>query len=505
MAIWLPKWSVDRLRRLERRSPERRHDRRPLLLVDRDRQRQVVARCCERASEQGVRPGMPAAQARALFEPGGVRIEPHDAGADDRALEALAAWAMRFSPLLQRDPPNGLLLDVTGCGRVFGGEVSLAQRASDSLRQLGIRARVVVAPTFASARALARYGEHRVQVVQLASLRTTLAPIPVAGLALEQDTIDALAELGIERVEHLLDLPRSTLPARFGDKLLLRLDQALGHAIEPFEPLRPTEPIAAEREFAGPTDRIEAIEITARDLLAAVTEELQRRELGARAIAVTLVRSDLPPETLEIRMGRPSRDATHLWKLLAPKLERAQLGFGVEAVRIEAVSTARVRHTQAMQLAGTNDAAPADADADRAAAELFDTIANRLGPERVMHAELVPSHLPERACTFRPAGAAEPSRSFQPASCDRPTLLFDHPETADVVALTPDGPVHSVRWRRAAHTIVSCIGPERLSPEWWRSVGSTRDYFRVQTDAGRWLWLARSLETNRWFVHGVWA
>lgn len=446
---------------------------------------------------------MPAAQARALFEPGGVRIEAHDAEADARSLGALAEWATRFSPLVQLDRPDGLLLDITGCGRVFGGESPLAQNVSASLRRLGIDARVAIAPTFASAWAFARYGQQPTLVVPAASLRALLAPLPIAGLGVESDGVAALAPLGIKRIEHLLDLPRSTLPARFGYDLLLRLDQALGHALEPFEPIRASEPVAVEREFAGPTDRIEAVEAAVRELIGAVASQLQQREVGAQAVKAVLVRADLPPETLEVRMGRPSRDPEHLWKLLAPKLERAHLGFGVEAVHVEAVSLARVRHTQALSITGTT--MQCSADAERAADELFDTLTNRFGPSRVLRASLVASHLPERACELCPCETAQPRRSFQPAASDRPTLLFDRPEAADVVALTPDGPVHSVRWRQRAHTIVSCIGPERIGSEWWRSKGSTRDYFRVQTDAGRWLWLARALEVNRWFVHGIWA
>jgi protein ImuB len=89
--------------------------------------------------------------------------------------------------------------------------------------------------------------------------------------------------------------------------------------------------------------------------------------------------------------------------------------------------------------------------------------------------------------------------------------------------MVPDRPPTVLRWRGREMRIVTGIGPERIGAEWWRwraekrrgRAGGeaeseperffTRDYFRVQEDVGRWLWVYRELETGRWFVHGFWA
>ena len=88
---------------------------------------------------------------------------------------------------------------------------------------------------------------------------------------------------------------------------------------------------------------------------------------------------------------------------------------------------------------------------------------------------------------------------------DRPTLLFDRPFPAEVIALTPDGPVHRVSWNGEDLVVLACFGPERIGGEWWRARDATRDYFAVCVEDGRWLWLVRGIEGGRWFVHGVWA
>ncbi len=440
---------------------------------------------------------MPAAQARALFEAGTVRIVPYTPHRDEKALHAIALWAHRFSPVVAVDHPDGLLLDLTGCERASGGEDVLVGRVLDDLARLGIRAKVAITPTFASAWALSRFSEEPACIVASDGLRDSLAPLPTAALDAEADTSDALHELGIERIEHLLELPRSALPARFGGQILFRLDQALGHALETIEPVRlPTE-IEAERVFDGPTDRTEAVAMTVRELLDAICGQLRRASLGARSVEITLTRSDLEPEVLTITLGRPSRESGHLWKLAAPKLERAHLGYGVEAVRVAAPSTGRIRHEQ-LRCVGDDVTAPSSSD------DLLDTLSNRLGAEGVLQAELIESHRPERSSCLRPLGR---HRQIEGTATlhDRPTLVFEQPEPAVVVALTPDGPVHSVQWRGEQHQLIACVGPERLGSEWWRSRESTRDYFRVQTETGLWLWVARAIESNQWFVHGAWA
>lgn len=473
----------------------------PLLLVQQDHQRQVVASCCQRARSAGVQPGMPVAQARALFDIGRVRIEAYEPNRDALALRSLAVWAHRLSPLVSPDPPDGLLLDLTGCEQVFGGEERWGLRALGQLSRFGIHARVAVAPTFGCAWALSRFGSAPFAIVPPGTQREAIVPLPIAALQLEPDTIADLATVGVESVGQLLDLPRAALPARFGESLLLSLDRALGHAIETIEPLRPTVPHTAERVFDGPTDRMDAIEWTVRDLLGRVAVRLGAESFGTRQLEVTLVRSDLPPELLTVRMGRPSHDPAHLWALVRPKLERAHLGFGVEGVKVAALALARVRHQQGECWEGETNIAT-----NRTRDLLLDTLANRLGSGRVLVASMTESHIPQRAFVMHELGSRN-SRAPTAAIArqDRPTMLLARPMPAEVVALTPDGPVHRVTCRGETHDVLACCGPERIAPEWWRQKTPTRDYFTVRCQDGRWLWLGRDLSSGRWHVYGIWA
>ena len=63
--------------------------------------------------------------------------------------------------------------------------------------------------------------------------------------------------------------------------------------------------------------------------------------------------------------------------------------------------------------------------------------------------------------------------------------LLPRPETAEVVALIPDGPPRQFRWRGVMHQVADAEGPERIAPEWWRRTGAAeRDYYVVEDTAG---------------------
>ncbi len=120
LSLWLPRLATDRL---ARREPALREL--PLVTVAGERGRMIVAAANAPAESAGIQPGMTLADARAL-EPA---IRPVDADfpADARALDGLADWCGRYTPWVGLDAPDGIFLDITGCGHLFGGEAALLE------------------------------------------------------------------------------------------------------------------------------------------------------------------------------------------------------------------------------------------------------------------------------------------------------------------------------------------------------------------------------------------
>lgn len=523
LSVYLPYWPIDLLHRRQRRvegSPAGRDglgDGRLIFFVHTAGQQQLIAACCDRSLAAGVRVGMTLAHARALA-PASIdsasspRIEPFTPAADHAALDSLARWCTRLAPIVAPDPPDGLLMDLSGCERYYRGRAAIVRQVARAMMRLGFRARMALAPTFGCAWAMARFADHRTAglaglLVPDGQQRRALEPLPVRALRIDAPVQLALREMAIDRIGELLRLPRASLAPRFGNQPLLRIDQALGDAMEVLTPARPPEPIISEMVFDGPTTQVEAIESASRQVLERLATQLVSRGRGTRHVNVQLTRSDLPVLTIELLTSRPTQNPRHLWKLLAPKLERAQLGFGVEGVAAQALRLARVRHQQEHWIHAGDD----DDDFGNPAAELVDTLAARLGQDRVQRCELSESHLPERITRRtsamrpppRPSAASPPPNA---TGAPRPTILFDRPEPAEVIALWPEGPPTWLRWRGREMKLIDAAGPERLTSEWWRGqpAGHERDYYRVLAHDGVLLWVFRQEPQRRWFVHGVW-
>jgi protein ImuB len=340
-------------------------------------------------------------------------------------------------------------------------------------------------------------------------LETALADLPPSALRLSPACCELLDRLGLRRIGDLYGLPPAGLTPRLGEELVRRLRQALGQAPEPISPQSPAAPQLARRIFPEPIataeDIARALDLLTRDLC----RRLDRAQLGARRLELSLYRVDGSWRRWALGTSRPSRDPDHLTRLFANHLDKIDPGFGIEVMTLGAPVTETL---SALQLvlggpgaqAGTQAGAQAPPDE---LAGLIDRLESRLGAGRLWAPAPVESHLPERA--VRPAAPLEgpPAgawRRWQGTRPPRPLRLLEVPEPIEAMALLPDHPPVQFRWRRMPHTVTRAEGPERLAPEWWRQDRAEvlpRDYFRIEDQAGRRYWLYRAGQD--WFLHGL--
>ncbi|MEC9343070.1 MAG: DNA polymerase Y family protein, partial [Pseudomonadota bacterium] len=90
------------------------------------------------AGRLGLHPGMALADARAIHP--ALRVEAADEAGDAMALRRLALWCQCVSPLTRPDPPDGIVIDITGCAHLFGGEAGLAGTLATRLAGFGLTA-----------------------------------------------------------------------------------------------------------------------------------------------------------------------------------------------------------------------------------------------------------------------------------------------------------------------------------------------------------------------------
>lgn len=461
-----------------------------------------------------MRRGQALADAKAL-EPG-LRIAPFAPDADRRLLGAFARWCGRWSPWTAPDPgepgEDGVMIDISGCAHLFGGEDALITAALQAVRGQGLTAHAAIAPTIGLAWGLARFPARRAATGWLIAhdVSETLHALPVEGLRIG-DTAARLRRFGLKRVGDIAGLPRANLARRFGPDLVRRLDQARGLEDETLNPLQPKTPFRARMRFAEALMVLEPIQQAVRETSVLLCAHLETEGRGLRRAELNLFRVDGRIHLLIIGTAAPVRDAAHIARLFNAKLERAEIdiGFGIDLVELNATATDRLSNHQSGLIGDQRF------DADDLA-RLTDRLSVRLGEDRVQRAGRRESHIPERAAGWSagPVLAVRESGGQKALRLpERPLLILARPEPAEAVAEIPDGPPRSFVWRRTRHQVRQAEGPERLAPEWWRPPGraspKTRDYFRIETVEGRRFWLFRDglygPETlnPQWFVHGA--
>jgi len=501
LAVWFPFLPTDRLLVGRAEPPVA-----PLAVVVKDKGALRLGAIDSAAAAIDLHPGMTLADARARVP--GLEAVPHDPAADEALLKQVLDAFGRFSPMVAPCRPHGLMLDVTGCAGLFGGEAALSSRARALAARAGLQARTALSRTPQTARAMARFGPGG--VVPEGQDRDVARGLPIEALELTAEDALALRRAGLVTLADLDDRPRAAFAARFGRDFPGRLDLILGLADSRITPHRPAPPVVADRVLAEPVLTDQAVDAVLTDLLSDAAGDLERRGCGARLFVLTFFRVDGRVRRVGVGTARPSRDAPTVLRLFKERLASLAApldpGFGFDQLRLQA---GRLQPLSPRQ--DDFHAAPAKAEALDA---LVDRLTARLGPDAVLRIEAEDSHLPERACRMKPAvqvgraaGAWPERESGQPPL--RPLQLFDPPQPVEAISLAPDGPPARFKWRRVTHQVTRAEGPERIEQEWWhRDRARVRDYYRVEDVQGRRFWLFRAGRFGdepepRWYVHGL--
>ncbi len=530
--MWLRRLPTDRFVRRAQAPADA-----PLVIVEAVKSALRIHALNDRAAALGLAHGMPLADARAMYP--NILVQDADPAADRALLEAVADWCDRYTPLIGLDPPDGLVLDISGCAHLFGGEQALGRDLMTRLRQQGFHVALGLADTVGCAWAVARFG--RFKQVRRGETRAALLPLPLAALRINNETVASLARAGLKTIADIAERPRAPLAARYGEFVLRRLDQALGDEDEAISPRLAVPAYLSERRFPDPIAREEDVLGTVAQLAQELAILLERRGEGARLLQVALFRADGKVHRIEAASSEPLRDSQRMRSLFVERLavvgDECDPGFGYDMVRLAALSAARLDERQS---------GLGDDDHETALAHLIDRLGARFGTHRLTRPMARDTYIPEHAVMGVPAQVvrntppldlvAFEQREHDDLSHDsfyqdslapvRPVRLFAKPEPVRVVNEVPDGAPVRFEWRHVLHRVTAAEGPERIAMEWWCHPSASfpgncpRDYFRLESETGLRVWIFRQdfeekildedenekIEVKtRWFLHGIMA
>ncbi|WP_377192109.1 Y-family DNA polymerase [Ruegeria meonggei] len=525
LSLWFPCLGAERLVRAARGLQDG-----PLAVVAEQSNMQVITSLNADAQAAGLRVGQPVRDAHAMCA--SLVTRPRNAPAEAVFLTALRRWAGKFSPWVAEEVPDGLIVDLSGCAHLFGGEEALLRVLEIDCADMGLSVQMGIADTLGAAWALARYagqeatsdrnGDAISQEARATRARATkrrhwtrggaapqvmalgggarvaapgqaygaLSPLPIAALRLEDQVVAQLNRLGLRRIGDLLGQPRASLARRFGRGLVLRLDQAMGSAPEPVSPARAPHHFAVRMTLPNPIGLVEDVMAAIDRMLPTLCTKLEEKARGVRTLRLEAHRADQAAEVIEVGLARPAYDKHRIRPLLEMKIDKIDAGYGIDMLRLVAVQTEPIH---ARTMAGHAEARRAVSDrleGNTAVDDLIGKLGARVGLEVITRRHPAASHIPEKTAQTLAAAWSEPACDWPAPSRPRPLQMWQ-PEPV-MAPETPDVPI-AFRWRGRDWQLSQATGPERIAPEWWLDDpnwrSGVRDYWVVVTQQGERLWL----------------
>jgi protein ImuB len=431
---------------------------------------------------------------------------------------SLAHWALQFTPRVCCMPPSHdptlppqamahVLMDVSGCLRLWGGLAALRERLRQSDVGLQSQAWGLTAPV----------AQARLWLGDEALAPALIDELPLTSLLAARTHLNTLHQIGCSTWGQLAALPRGGITRRFGVDLLRSLDQAYGRQPSQLHWLAPAEVFSIRNELHAQVEQADGLLAVAGYQLQMLQAWLRSRHLGALSLQFVWlldIRRHAPPQgELVLNTAQPTQDIAHLQRLLAEQLARIELPAPAHTLSLHCLRAEPLNQSSLHLL-------PEDQRPGQPLHQFIERVASKLGASSVQRPITRPDHRPEAAQAWvdaLQAGAAEqrPSKeALLPHQNLRPTWLLKQPLPLLVRQERPyyQGPLTLMH------------GPERIEASVLADVqvqtqvlahtepsarlgAMARDYFVAwSAHAGLlWIYRERAQQEAGWFLHGLFA
>lgn len=490
LSIWLPHWAIDCRTRLKGKLDK------PYIQTTKSQNKIVVMALNDFARHVGIQKDMTLATARAIC--GDLIVEDYQPDVLQNQLDKLADWAYQFSPFISCDSSESLILDVTGCPHLFGGEMNMLSHLSKKLNNIDLKHRLGLADTAACAWGLSRYAEDALSI-QTEPLKQCIQSLPVEAMQLPDGLIQDFHRMGLRLVTDIMALPRANLSRRYGLEPILRLDQMLGDIAEPITPRIYKTPYRTKLGFPDAIGWAEDIAAGLDRLIEGLCKRLEDEALGAKQLQLICERVNKSKQILTIGLNEASHSQKHIRRLFQEKLSSIEPGFGIDYMHLIATTVEKIKYNQnVILMTGERQKRQQQQQKREDLNILVDRLRNRLGKQAVGHIRARDTYLPDRIQAWQSMLETNWPQS-QSRAQPRPTLLKNKPQ-----------PIHkgNVPTSLSNDKIISWQGPERISPNWWQRdpnwQGGQRDYYVAQTASGKryWLYCESQQPGCPWYLHG---
>ena len=307
------------------------------VVVGWDARRGVVCAASYEARAFGVRSAMPVAKAKRLC-PHAVFVPP-DFARYRTVSRQIGTLFRQYTPLVEPLSLDEAYLDVTDNRRGLPTATLAARTLREEIRDTtGLTASAGVAPNKFVAKIASDWRKpDGLFVVQPHEVLDFLGPLAVGVLpGVGHATARTLAELGVERIAALRDVPLAVLVKRLGRQGARLHELAFGIDERPVNPSRPRRSLSVEETFDGDLPLPALLQPLTRMLDEAWTA-VQKHALQPRTLVIKLKSSDFELATRSATPPMPPTGLAELQPLLeqllarfpdAPRYRLAGVGLG---------------------------------------------------------------------------------------------------------------------------------------------------------------------------------
>ena len=457
----------------------------------------------------------------------------------------------KFSPWISTKREKSLLVNITGCSHLFGGEERLAKEIILEVKKMGFTSNVGIgsSPSAAIAATIFKssyynsieksheilpgnYINHEAKVTRFNSkIRSStvkytregcslqileeetesfISALPVNILGLKNKELHELYFLGLKNISHLSKLRHYGLLEYFGKDLLNKLDRTLGVRNDPISPLEEKYNPIYCKDFIKPVTSKNRLVLELENIIKIALRRLGETDTLIKEIIVTFISSKLERKEINLMLKTATKEVDFIISLLKIKIDSIQFLSDVIELTLSIKESEKNNPLQSdMKYFSIPPKEIKNINSNEKYAELISKISIRIGYNNIRKIYLKNTHIPEKVASIVPIDTKVNNRSWEKSrSTLRPVYLFS-PKKIEVEKFKNSPLPKTCILSGVKKHISTAFGPDTIAPEWWCQNSTwelhTRDYWIIELLEGEKFWifeLKNGKLSNQWYIHG---
>ena len=253
--------------------------------------------------------------------------------------EVLLAIAQRFSYSIEM-LEDGVLFDVSGLDRLVGSQQQISQKILGHIRKSNVSGSVAVADTVDTAKLLARNKTLGGSAADLAAEPPVLVQpdtfhqLPLEDLEIEQDTLNVFSDLGIRRVEDLLQIPTDELVKRYGQEFIEVIDVIQQNGRRFVTPNVRENNVSWSFDLDFPVEDFEQLIFILNHGLDKLLNQVVEHGFSTEHLDISFRLRDKTTKSYEIKTSFPTLEKTFWLKLINLRISLDPPGVGIVSVNV---------------------------------------------------------------------------------------------------------------------------------------------------------------------------